>query len=118
MAWQPTRYYLEWNSILFDTLPNAVGTIDFDYRKRLDSLTADTSESAFGEDFDDAIVKYAAYLAWSSPRWNEQTAQIKLQDYWIVLDTLLNAYIFDLGDPRFTTQRRWVFKTRENVLDR
>ena len=118
VSWTPSRYYLYSSNIWFDVLPNAVLTLDIDYRKKLTKFTADTDSSEFPEDFDDAIVKYAAYLAWSSPRGNEQTSRAKLQEYQLIRDTLMNAYIYDIGNLNFTTQRSSWTDYRADVLSR
>lgn len=116
--WTPSEYYVYWGNIWFDVIPNTTWTIDIDYRKKLTDFTADTDESWFDTDFDSAIVKYAAFLAWSSPRGNEQTARAKLQEYELARDTLLNAYIYDIWNIRFSTQRHSSTDYRADVLSR
>lgn len=119
VSWKPSQYYTYWANIWFDVLPDAVWTVDFDYLKRLASFTADTDESAFNSDFDLAIVKYAAFLAWSSMDGKQSTASSQIQEYQIEIDTLVSTYIFDnMEDLTFGLQRGNRFVTRSNVLDR
>jgi len=72
-------------------------------------------DSAFPEDFDDAICAYGAYLAYKSVnKINEST--IALQDYRLHLDTLLNAFIFsDDYDLRFYYQKKRSY-VRSDIL--
>lgn len=105
-AWIPSRYYLYSNTLGTDTIPSS-GTIDLDYKKINAWFSADTDTSDYPTGFDTAIVKYSAYLAWSSIKWNEQKAQVSLNDYWIEKETLIGMYIFnDVNTLSFSTQRR------------
>ena len=115
--WIPSQYYLYGSFIGFDVIPNVTGTIDIDYRKQLTAFTADADVSGFPEDMDDLMIKYAAFLAWNSAKGNEQTAQIKLQDYKLMLDTMLASYIYDISNPRFSTARGG-YMSGARVLDR
>lgn len=115
----PSEYYVRWAKIGFDVIPNITESAEFFYKKRLAKFTSDTSESEFWEDFDVAIVKYAAFLAWSSPRGNEGTASRKLEEYRLELDTLVSTYIFDdINDLTFGIQRNVSRNTWARVLDR
>jgi len=115
---QPSQYYIYGTNVGFDTIPNAVKEIDFDYQKKLAKLSDDTDTSELPEDFDDTIVKYASFLAWSTKRGNESTSANKLNEYRVLLDTLVNAYIFsDDVNLRFSTAGRRV-GTGSKVLDR
>jgi len=119
VSWTPSKYYLFWANIWFDVLPNVVWTIDLDYQKRLAKFITDTQESAFNDDFDTAIVKYAAFLAWSSIDGKQQTAGVELDEYKLEIDTLVSTYIFDdINDLHFGLQRGNRFVTQANVLDR
>ncbi len=120
VAWRPSRYYIFAANIGFDTLPDTVWTVDLDYQANLAFVTDDTTEIDYPMDFDTAIVKYAAFLAWSSIDWKQNTASGQLQEYQLEIDTLYSSYIFDdLNDLMFNLQRnnRWIV-TRSNVLDR
>ena len=120
VSWRPSKYYIFGANIGFDVLPDAVWTVDFDYVKRLSFPTDDTTTIDFNEDFDVAIIKYAAFLAWSSIDGKQSTASAELQEYQLELDTLYSSYIFDdVNDLTIRLQRRdrW-FITRSNVLDR
>ena len=74
--------------------------------KRVPSLASDDDIMAFPDDFDVAVVKYASYLAWSSPRGNEQTAWTKKQEYDMIMNSLRTWYIFyDTNDLSFGVAR-------------
>jgi len=120
VAWIPSKYYIFWNNIGFDTIPNTTWTIDFDYVKRLTFPTDDTTTIDFNDDFDAALVKYAAFLAWSTISQMSGIAAAKIQEYQLELDTLYSTYIFDdLNDLVYWLQRRNKgFITQANVLDR
>lgn len=118
VAWTPSQYYVFGANVWFDVIPNVVGTIDFDYVKRLAALSTDSTESAFDTDFDVAIVKYAAFLAWSSIDGKQWAASSKLQEYGIEIDSLISTYIFDdINDLTFGLQKRR-FIRNDQVLDR
>lgn len=91
----PNEYYLRGSNIGFDPVPNAGTTVNAYYRKRLPYLTSDVVTIVFVDpSFAHAIVKYMAYLAWSSPRGNKQHALEKLDDYKETLSVLRTAYLF------------------------
>lgn len=114
----PSKYYVNGGYIGFDVVPDVTGTLDIDYRKQLTAFTADADVSSFPETMDDLMIKYAAYLAWSTAKGNEQTAQLKLTDYRQELETMIGGFIFDIGNPRFSTIRGRQTPTRSDVLDR
>ena len=115
-AWTPSRYYLYSNTLGTDTIPSS-GTIDLDYKKINAGFTADTDESDYPTTFDTALVKYSAYLAWSSPRGNVQTAASKLQEYNLEKETLIWMYIFnDVNDLSFSTQRRRTITNQDTAI--
>ena len=64
----PSKYYLNGGYIGLDVVPNVTGTLDIDYRKQLTAFTADADVSSFPETMDNAMVKYGAYLAWSTAK--------------------------------------------------
>jgi len=117
--WTPSQYYLYGNNIWFDVIPNWTWLIDLDYQSRVPYPTDDTTQTGFPDDFDIAIIKYAAFLAWSSIDWKQATASSQLQEYQLEIDTLYNTYIFDtVEDLTFWMQRTNRNITRSNVLDR
>lgn len=119
VSWTPSKYYLFGSNIWFDVLPNGTWTIDLDYQARVTYPTDDTTETWFPEDYDIAIVKYAAFLAWSSIDGKQNTASAQLQEYTLELDTLYSTYIFDnVEDLTFWLQRGNRYVTQANVLDR
>ena len=118
VSWTPSRYYLFGANIWFDVLPSAVWEIDLDYVKKNAKLSADTTESAYPDDYDVAIIKYAAFLAWSSVPWNP-VASSKLQEYNLEIETLVSTYIFDdIADLTVNLQRGDRYVTQATVLDR
>ena len=85
-----------------------VGTPDLviDYKKKLTALSSDTDAIEFPDDFADAIVKYAKYLAWSSPRGNRDSANEALADYSQQLSLLMGSYgLNDMNNLTFGIQR-------------
>lgn len=119
VSWTPSQYYLFGNYIWLDVLPSSVWTLDIDYQKRLTAFTADADVCAFNDDFDLAIVKYAAYLAWSSIDGKQNTAAAQLWEYQLEIDTLYSTYIFDnVEDLVYGLQRGNRYMTQPNVLDR
>jgi len=114
----PYKYYLFSNKLWTDTIPSW-WTIDLDYKKINASLSADSDTSAYPLNFDTAIVKYSAYLAWSATRGNAQTATEKLQEYKNEVKTLSWSYVYnDANTLRFWTQRSWQVWLRSDVLYR
>lgn len=89
----PYWYYLRGNSIGFAPPPNESGTATLYYYLASAPLTSDGQAIAYPNDFALALVKYGAYLAWSSPRGNYDTAQAKMNDYKELLSTLKMNYI-------------------------
>ena len=119
VSWTPSKYYTFGANIWFDVLPNGIWTIDLDYLARVAYPTDDTTETGFPDDFDTALVKYAAFLAWSSIDGKQSTASGQLQEYQLELDTLYSTYIFDnVEDLTFWLQRGNRYVTQANVLDR
>lgn len=101
----PYEYYIYGDNIGLNSIPDAVGTVILYYRKRLPTLT-DSQNTVLVTDFDLAIIKYAAYLLWSTPRGNRDTAQEKVTDYKQAIDTLTLAYIYqDTADLTYRQQR-------------
>ena len=104
----PSNYYINGDYMGLDPVPSGSATVTLYYRKILASLTSDSSTIGLNSNFVPAIVKYAAYLAWSSPRGNADTASQKLGDYQIVLRTLMSAYrMRDLATLQYKLPRRF-----------
>ena len=96
---KPSVYYIRGNVIGFDKTPNT--SIEIYYRKSLETMTS-TQDSELPESFDDAIVKYAAYLGWSQIRRNDDEAAIKLNAYELVSqelfsqqDEVINSFTYE-----------------------
>jgi len=100
---KPSAYYIRGNYIGFDKTSNVA--IEIYYRKSLPTLSV-TQDSELPEKFDDAIVKYAAYLAWSQIRQNSDEAALKLQGYELASeelfsnqDELINSFSYERITP-------------------
>ena len=101
---RPAQYYI-WNQkIGFNQTPDISYTANILYRKRLATMTASV-DSLFPDDFDDAIVRWAAYVLWSTTKNQQKTAQA-LEDYKMLVQSLKNAYLFqDTSMLSFPYQR-------------
>lgn len=112
----PYQYYIYGNNIGFYSIPNSIGPALLYYLKRLPVLT-ESQDSVLNQDFDLAIVKYAAYLLWATPRGNRQTAQEKATDYEQCINTLRMAYLFqDTANMKFGIERWTQLKTSPRSL--
>jgi len=111
VSWTPYKYYIYSNKLWTDTITTS-WTIDLDYKKINPWFTWDSDTSDYPVDFDSAIVKYWAYLAWSGPRGNENAATAKLQEYNLNLKRLRSLYIFnDVNNLNFWTARQaWTYR--------
>lgn len=110
----PTWYYF--NSSTFGLYPVSTGSIEINYKKKLTKLTDDSDTIGFADDFAEAIVKYAKYLAWSSPRGNKQSAQDALSDYQEELIMLKSSYGVESEDHLTFGLKRVGRTSRANVL--
>lgn len=90
----PTHYYIRGSSIGFDPVPNSASSATIYYRKILTALSSDSDAISFSDNFAPAMVKYMAYLAWSSPRGNEQYAAARLEDYEREMNRLRAIYLY------------------------
>lgn len=101
---QPSQYYIFGGQLGFYPTPDATYPISLLYRKRLATMTASV-DCDFPVDFDDAIIKYAAYQIWATTKNSAKAAQA-LQDYKLVLDTLKVAFqVQDSKDFNFAFQK-------------
>lgn len=86
--------------------PVDTSSLTIDYRKKLTALSDDTDAIELPDDFADGIVKYAKYLAWSSPRGNRDSASEALSDYGQQLAMLVGSYgLNDMNNLNFGIQR-------------
>lgn len=100
----PYNYYLYGGNIGFYPIPTNAD-IELYYLKKLPVMTS-VQDGVLPVDFDIAVVKYAAYLLWSTPRGNRQTAQEKATDYEQVMNTLRMAFLYeDTANATFGIQR-------------
>jgi len=103
---KPTSYYIRGRKVGFWATPDKSYTATILYRKSIPLLSNAAPDLGFADNFADAIVKYAAYLAWSSPRGNEQTAQSKFNDYQLALESLRTSDLFnDMASMTFVNSR-------------
>ena len=110
-----TYYYYDGSNI--KTYPVTTYDLTLDYKKKLSALTSDSDTIDFPDDFADAIVKYAKYLAWSSPRGNQDSAAEALSDYGQVLTTLIGSYgLQDINSLSFGMQNNLNNVIGNNVL--
>ena len=101
----PSHYYLEGTVIGLWPTPNSVKTLDIDYRKRLTPMSDDADTIDFNTDYDNAIVNYAAYLAWNGYRGASGNGQVELAAYERQLETLRLTYlVFSQSDLKFNQQ--------------
>jgi len=90
----PSKYYLYGGNIGFDVVP--VNTVTIYYRKQLTDMDSTTPvASAFPSRFDLAIVKYAAYLAFSTYLPNDPRGASRLVDYNEQINSISNYQIND-----------------------
>ncbi len=103
---KPTSYYIRGGKVGFWSTPDQAYTATMLYRKSIAALSSSALTLEFSDKFAPALIKYAAYLAWSSPRGNAQEAQSKFNDYRLELESLKTSELFnDMADMTFSTSR-------------
>lgn len=90
---RPNQYYIRGSKIGFYSVPDSSYTAKMLYKRKTTSLSSANPNLEFDDDFGVAIVKYSAYLAWSSPRSGYNDAQTKLNDYKMALEALFASKI-------------------------
>lgn len=90
---RPSSYYIWNNKIGFYPQPDTTYPVRILYRKKLPLIT-NSSDSVFSDEFNDAIVCYAAYKIWSTTK-NTDKARQALQDYQLNLNMLKMSYLFN-----------------------
>lgn len=98
---EPTYYYLYGGKIGFDKIPTK--TVTLYYKKKLPELTS-LVDSAFAQLFDFMIIKYAAYLAFSTYLPGDPRGTVRLNDYQTQFDSLF-GYQFNDNNITFSYQR-------------
>lgn len=78
---QPSNYYIRGSNIGLYQIPNGVYSLLLFYQKLTTSLSVGGANLDLNDVYVPSIVKYAAYLAWTSMRGNEQAAESKRQQY-------------------------------------
>lgn len=103
---KPVSYYIRGGKIGFWATPDKAYNVNVLYKRVMPALSSTNNTLEFSDSFEDLIVKYAAYLAWSSPRGNAQEAQMKLQDYRMELDSVKSLELAnDMADMVFSNGR-------------
>jgi len=103
---QPSRYYLRGLKIGFYPIPDSVRTIELLYNAFLAFPTDDVTDISYGDDeIEGVIIKYASYLAWSSPRGNRNEALARLQDYELLINSIKNRFLFQDRNIQYQTVR-------------
>ena len=90
----PSQYYMYGGSLGTDKVPT--NTVTLYYKKQLPDMDTTTPvDSVFPSRFDLAIVKYAAYLAFSTYLPNDARGDIRLRDYEMQVDSIFNYQLDD-----------------------
>lgn len=100
----PNYYYIYQNNIVVYPTPDAWYSIQLIYNASLSTITTDQA-STLDDDFDDAILLYAAYKFYLGMK--DPNAQTFLGDYQDQLNTLRAKYHFQDENVGFTYDRRW-----------
>ena len=102
---EPSHYYIQGSIIGLYPTPNTIKTTEIIYRKRLTELSSDSDAIDFNTDFDQALINYAAYLAWSGYRGASGNSQVEQQLYEKQMETLRQTYlVFSQENLKFNTQ--------------
>lgn len=104
--WQPTCYYIWKNLIWFYQIPNMSYTVVLLYNSKLPKISY-TQDSLYPEEFNRAIVLYAAYMLNMQPWGREQIATYKYKEYEDMMDTLRLTFLYRDLNWTFAYQRAW-----------
>lgn len=107
----PSYYAIRDNKVWLAATPDAIKNISFLYRKRLDEMATDAADSGMPIEFDTAIVKYAAYRAWSPIEGRENKAVASMQDYNEIMKGIFAQYLGRYQDENFQFQYETVNTT-------
>lgn len=98
----PTFYALRGTKIYFALTPDTGGdSITYLYRKKLATMSADTDDSGLDTEFDNALVKWAAYLAWSTVEGRENKGIAAAQDYQEAMKGCFTQFLGRRDDANF-----------------
>lgn len=104
----PSYYYLFGDKIGFYARPSETAkTITIMYRKKLAEFSTDASTETMPDEFIEAIVQYAAYLAWSDVQGREDKAIQAMQNYKEQIDGLNTQFLGRRDSADFC----WKFET-------
>jgi hypothetical protein len=90
---RPSSYYIWNNKIGFYPQPDLGYPVRILYRKKLAAIT-NSVDSSFSDEFNDAIIKYAAAQIWATTK-NTDKARQALQEYQLDLNLLKMSYLFN-----------------------
>lgn len=103
----PYLYYLRGAKMGLYPVPDGVSTLARVFSNKFTMPSND--DTAIEYDDDDiagAMIKFAAYLAWSAPRGNRETALSKLEDYNVLMKPIKLGKIFRQKTYLYKTVRR------------
>lgn len=89
----PSIFSIWANKIYLGFRPNSIKTLKYLYKKKLTEMTADANDSGLPNEFDTAIVKWAAYLCWSSIEGKENKGISAAQDYQEAMKGLFDQFL-------------------------
>lgn len=100
---KPSKYALRGTSIYLALRPNEIKTLKYLYKSKLTAMVADADDSGLPDDFNLAVIKWAAYLAWSTIEGRENKGIAAAQDYQEAIKGLFAQYLGrrDEGDYQF-----------------
>ena len=87
---KPIAYYLRGDQIGLYPAPISAGTLKVYFKQRTPALELNGSDLTMALEYEPAIVKWAAYLAWSSSKDNRGAADQKRVDYQEEIKSLQN----------------------------
>lgn len=108
----PQAFYITATKIGFYPTPDASDTITLFYRKKLPDMT-DVVASPLNEDFDEALVMYAAYLTMRRFRGFEDKARDFLSFYEIAQKESITAIFKNRRAITVSYQRRFIDQARD-----
>jgi hypothetical protein len=98
---QPSYYALRNANIYLGYRPNAIKTLEFTYRSALTAMSSDATDSGMPSTFDQALIKYAAYLCWSPIEGRSDKAQMALREYNQMMEGLFAQYLGRRDESNF-----------------
>jgi hypothetical protein len=100
----PSYYALRGTSLYLAQPPDAIKTLTYLYRTKLTAMSADANDSGVPDAFDIALVKWAAYLCWSTIEGRSDKAVAAAQDYQEAMKGLNAQYLGRRQDENYQFQ--------------